>query len=471
MTQNRHLKTGLLQSTSFRLVLISVTSALLVAVLIMWLISVLYTHEQKRNEKLALLEEVEWIQELYQEAGARAVINEIADQNERILPVDEIYHFYEDPRVFFQIRNAVGDVVAGYPLLDASLGWSMASFEEFEMTRPLIQYAVEADNGFVLTVAKFREPGFYSVRKWQFVGMISILIVALPLSLAIGYLGSKRIYLRLATMYDTTASVTAGNVEERIPIGDKDDEFKQLSVNINRMLDSLKSLQRNIDSVSVGIAHDLKTPVTDLSGRLQLIQHDINNPKSVQTHLDAANRHIQKILTTFNALLRLGEIEAGKRRYDFSIFSLSDLAKDIAESYEPVFSDAGKSLNISIMDNVDILGDADLMSQLIINLLENIIEHSGEQAEAWIRLQLSKNGATLQIGDTGPGIPQAHRSRIFERFYRVDSSRNKGGNGLGLSLVKSIADLHAAEIALLDNQKGTVFDLYISVTPAILTMK
>lgn len=440
-------------------------------ILLMWLISSAVLKELRNKEKQALLQEVEWIQELYEEEGARHVLKTLTDENERILDVDEIFHLYETNSVFFQLRNSMGAVIAGYPLLEADLGWSLHQVEQKALTRPLLQYAVEADNGFTLTVAKFRDNSFSIVKRVRVLFTIGCLAVIIPISITVGYLLSRRLYQRIISMSDIAEKVGEGETERRIPVKKSQDELDRLSLNINQMLDYLHGLQRNIDSVSIGIAHDLKTPVTHLSGRLQLIRQDIDDKAAVERHIDAADRNINKILTTFNALLRLGEIEAGKRRHDFSVFNLSDLTQDIAESYEPVFIDSGRTLDISIVKSIDVLGDEDLFSQLIVNLLENIIEHSKPTANAWIRLQGSKDGATLQIGDDGPGIPPQHHARIFERFYRVDNSRNKGGNGLGLSLVKSIADLHDAELVLLDNQGGAVFDLYISVTPAILATK
>lgn len=460
-----------LGSSSLKVMLRSVTLTAVLSILLMWLISSAVLKELRNKEKQALLQEVEWIQELYEEEGARHVLKTLTNENERILDVDEIFHLYETNSVFFQLRNSMGAVIAGYPLLEADLGWSLHQVEQKALTRPLLQYAVEADNGFTLTVAKFRDNSFSIVKRLRMLFTIGCLAVIIPISITVGYLLSRRLYQRIISMSDIAEKVGEGETERRIPVKKSQDELDRLSLNINQMLDYLHGLQRNIDSVSIGIAHDLKTPVTHLSGRLQLIRQDIDDKAAVERHIDAADRNINKILTTFNALLRLGEIEAGKRRHDFSVFNLSDLTQDIAESYEPVFIDSGRTLDISIVKSIDVLGDEDLFSQLIVNLLENIIEHSKPNANAWIRLQGSKDGATLQIGDDGPGIPPQHHARIFERFYRVDNSRNKGGNGLGLSLVKSIADLHDAELVLLDNQGGAVFDLYISVTPAILATK
>ena len=169
--------------------------------------------------------------------------------------------------------------------------------------------------------------------------------------------------------------------------------------------------------------------------------------------------HVQTLLTTFNALLRLGEIESGRLRTHFTRHSLSELVTDVAETFEAVFADQGRQLEISIMPNIEVFGDRDLISQQVSNLLENILEHTPAGTNGWVRLQAHTDGALLQVGDEGLGIPVEEHGKVFERFYRVDKSRNKPGNGLGLSLVASIASVHDASLALHERETGCVIDI------------
>lgn len=455
--------TSVFRSAVFKLIIVSSVSFVLVILFIIWLLGALALNTEEQRQKDQLLAEQAWIEELYKQQGAQAIARELADGGPIFMSEDKYQSRLKKGELIYQIQLASGTIIGGYPSLKATSGWSLLPIDIDGQTRQLVVHKATSKLGDHLILGKIRAQGYDGIKQLRRISTFFLLIIAFPLAIVTGYFVSRKVFKRLQTISNTAEAVGQGEFEQRLTISKKSDEFDRLSSSINDMLDNLQDLQRNIESVSVGIAHDLKTPLTQLDARLQMIKQDIDSADKVEKHADAARRSVNKILTTFSALLRLGEIEAGKRKTDFAQFNLSSLALDIAESYEPVFADVGKSLDISILPNIKINGDQDLFAQLIINLLENIIEHSQQGAEAWIRLQLNQHGAVLQIGDDGPGIPEQHRDRIFERFYRVDQSRSKQGNGLGLSLVKSICNLHDAQIVLLTQQSGTVFDIYISV--------
>ena len=212
-------------------------------------------------------------------------------------------------------------------------------------------------------------------------------------------------------------------------------------------------------SVSVGVAHDLKTPVSNIDGRLQLIERDINDTAAIQEHLERSRDHIATLQRTLDALLRLGEIEAGARRSAFTLVDLSTLCSDLVESFTPVLAEMDKSLQAEIPAGMFAYGDPDLLSQLIINLLENVGEHARDGANAWLQLQRRDNDLLLVIGDDGPGIAEPLREVLFERFVQLDSTRQSSGNGLGLSIVRAIAELHHGSVRLRDDTRGAVFEV------------
>ncbi|MEM9284613.1 MAG: HAMP domain-containing sensor histidine kinase, partial [Pseudomonadota bacterium] len=244
----------------------------------------------------------------------------------------------------------------------------------------------------------------------------------------------------------------------------RDDEFDGFSREINGMLDRLGTLTRNVRAVSVGVAHDLKTPVSNLGGRLQLIERDIEEPEAIRTHLEKADAHIGTLLRTLDAILRLGEIEAGRRRAAFETLDISALTEDLAESFEPVLADADKHLSSKVTPHLWVEGDPDLLTQMITNLLENVAEHARDGASAWISLKRHDTHALIVVGDDGPGIPDTYREQIFDRFFRVETSRTAPGNGLGLSLVRAIAELHGGGVSLRPDQAGAVFEVEIPLT-------
>ncbi|CAH9057947.1 Adaptive-response sensory-kinase SasA [Pseudoalteromonas holothuriae] len=239
-------------------------------------------------------------------------------------------------------------------------------------------------------------------------------------------------------------------------------ELFSLIGSINQMLDEVTQLHSTMKTMSVGIAHDLKTPLSRVANRLQSMQLDVEQPTLLQDHLDRASTDLTSVITTFNNLVQLNSIESGQCKQSFKQLNISLLILDLAQSFEPVFADSGKSLEISIADNVYCNGDKDLINQLVSNLLENALEHSESNAKVWIRLQNHVNGALLQVGDSGPGIASIDKDQVFNKFYRADKSRSKQGNGLGLSIVEAICTVHGATIHLLEAQDGAVFNIELS---------
>jgi signal transduction histidine kinase len=152
--------------------------------------------------------------------------------------------------------------------------------------------------------------------------------------------------------------------------------------------------------------------------------------------------------------LRISQIEAGARRAAFSDVDLGQIVSSVSEAYAPVAEDRSQRLEAVIDHSLPIRGDRDLLTQMVANLIENAIRHC--PAGVGITVELRQEGGTsmLRVADTGPGIPASEREKVFRRFYRLESSRTTPGSGLGLALVKAIADLHAASVELSDNEPG-----------------
>jgi len=190
-----------------------------------------------------------------------------------------------------------------------------------------------------------------------------------------------------------------------------------------------------------------------------LLERDAGDAEAVSGHLAAAEAHISTLLRTLDALLRLGEVEAGQRRRAFAAMDLSELACDMADSFQPLFEDADKHLDVRAAPGVTVKGDRDRLTQMISNLLENTLEHARDGANAWIGLRTESARALIEIGDDGPGLPANAADSVFERFVRLDSSRSTPGNGLGLSLVRAIAELHDGHARVVAIEPGAVFEV------------
>jgi signal transduction histidine kinase len=163
---------------------------------------------------------------------------------------------------------------------------------------------------------------------------------------------------------------------------------------------------------------------------------------------------VDAILQTFTALLRIAQIESGTRRSGFADMDLARVVLSVAETYAAVAEDRGQSIVTAIDLATPLHGDRELLTQMTANLIENSLRHCPANARVEVMLSRAGGAPLLSIADTGPGIPPAEREKVFRRFYRLEASRTTPGSGLGLALVKAVAELHGATVELLDNDPG-----------------
>jgi signal transduction histidine kinase len=282
---------------------------------------------------------------------------------------------------------------------------------------------------------------------------ISALAVVL-VALAIAYLIGRRFLARIERVNDAAARIMGGRIGERLPTIGMGDEFDRLALNLNRMLDRIEVLMESLRQVSSDIAHDLRTPLTRLRQRLEtaLIEEGANPERDLMARQILVQT--DEILSTFTALLRIGQAEAGSGREAFRTVDLSELADRVRQAYEPAAEDQGKRFELAIAPGVTIRGDEELLTQLISNLIENVLTHVEGPGEIALTLARHEGRAVLAIGDRGPGVPEGEREKVQRRFYRLDASRSSPGAGLGLSMAAAIAHLHDATLALHDNHPG-----------------
>lgn len=247
--------------------------------------------------------------------------------------------------------------------------------------------------------------------------------------------------------------IMSGDLSERIPVGNSGGDYRDLTLNLNRMLDRIESLMQGVRQVSDNIAHDLRTPLTRLRNHLADLQERVDPTENelVQRLLDESD----SLLATFNALLRIAQVESGNRRSGFGPVELPVLLEDVVELYEPLAADKEVRLTSELLSVPPVMGDRDLLFQAFTNLLDNAIKYTPAQGDIELRLSVVDQAAQIDVSDSGPGIPEAEREKVFRRFYRVETSRSRQpGNGLGLSLVQAVVLLHGGSIELADNRPG-----------------
>lgn len=283
----------------------------------------------------------------------------------------------------------------------------------------------------------------------RFLGALSFAVL---LAFAGGTVISMGFLRKLETINQTAETIMEGKLSERIPLTGTRDELDQLAGNLNRMLDRIQGLMETTRQVSSDIAHDLRTPLSRLRQRLE--QARDAGPAASPDTLDVAVEEIDGILSTFSALLRIAQIESGARVSGFKTVDLSAIFATIAEVYTAVAEDAGLALLSAIVPGVSVTGDRELLTQMLANLVENAIRYSPAGTSITLRLHLRGGTPEGIVADTGPGIPAEERAKVFGRFYRLERNRTTPGNGLGLSLVSAVADLHGASVSLDDNNPG-----------------
>jgi signal transduction histidine kinase len=283
-------------------------------------------------------------------------------------------------------------------------------------------------------------------------GLLSTLVFVALVGFAGASLVAWRVDWRLRRTEEALAAYGSGKTSIRLPVTRANDELDRMALAVNGLLDRVAALIETIRQITADAAHDLKTPLTRLRYRLAEAEES-PDPADVKAIVHSAGADAEQIVATFDALLRIAQIEAGASRARFARVDLSDVLETVADAYGPDVEEAGQHLESRVAASLLVGGDRELLIQAFANLVENAIRHAGPNATITIE---ALRGPSVQanVSDNGPGVPQAERQRILLRFVRLDASRSTPGTGLGLSLVKAIADLHGASLVLSDNRPG-----------------
>ena len=280
------------------------------------------------------------------------------------------------------------------------------------------------------------------------------LSIAMLLSIGLALVIARRNELRINRMDRVLDDVGAGRMDLRIGDGGNDDLAK-LAARVDQTLDRLEAGIDSIRQVSTDVAHDLRAPLARLRMRLEPQALSPRVPEETRHEIGSALLDIDAISGTFDAILRLARLRSGTVERRGEMIDLCGLARSVHEILEASADEAGHRLCIEVPTApVSVNGDEDLLTQALTNLVANAVEHSPSPATVTIKVAPLGNLPVVSVSDDGPGIPEADRGRVLERFVRLDASRSVPGTGLGLSLVAAIAALHGARVVLEDNHPG-----------------
>jgi signal transduction histidine kinase len=238
-----------------------------------------------------------------------------------------------------------------------------------------------------------------------------------------------------------------------------DDEFDRLARSLNEMLARIEELMTGMRVVTDSVAHDLRSPLTRLKARLELALAKPEDPAEHGEALETALEETDGLLKMLSSLLEIARTEAGLDRGHMAAIDLGDMIDNLAELYEPAAEEKGLSLDVETASDAIVTGHRELLAQAASNLIENAIKFSDEGGSIDVQVRRVEGSTTLVISDRGPGIPEADRDAVLQRFVRLDSARSTRGTGLGLSLVAAVAKLHGATLEFGDNAPGLVVTL------------
>nr|WP_240046779.1 HAMP domain-containing sensor histidine kinase [Paracraurococcus ruber] len=255
---------------------------------------------------------------------------------------------------------------------------------------------------------------------------------------------------RMRPTFVTTAAIAGGDLSSRVPLSGRGDEFDRLAQVLNAMLDRIGTLMEGVRGVSDAIAHDLRTPIARARAKLEDALATSEDEDSLRAAVEQGIADLDGISRIFQALLRIAEAEAGARRAAFAPLDLGALLADAAEIYEAAAEARGQRLLTDLPPDLDLVGDRDLLFQAVANLLDNAIKFTPPGGTVQLAAAALPGAVLVSVADDGPGVSPEDRSHAGERFFRADRSRATPGSGLGLSLVRAVAHLHAGEIVLED---------------------
>jgi signal transduction histidine kinase len=246
--------------------------------------------------------------------------------------------------------------------------------------------------------------------------------------------------------------ILAGDLSRRLPVSGASDEFDSLSSAVNLVLTRLDRQTGVLRATFESAAHDLRGPLFRVRGRLEELIRDAATNESARVTLDRALADIDTLQRTLAVLLQIAHAESGAPLAESAPVALGDLVSEICALYEPAARDQGLSLSCQV-DAASVVGNRHLLTQLLVNLIENGLRHVGHNGAMTVTVRDMGRAVRLEVADNGPGIRSEDRERALQPFVQL-SSKGGGGSGLGLSLVAAIARLHQARLALEDNSPG-----------------
>ena len=446
------LQTKPLRSSTFRLTLAYLGLFGLSSTILLVAIYIMTARFNDLQVRTVIEEEVAWLRDQSQTGGIEALERLVAERS-AVEP---------NRRAIYLLVNPLGGRLAGnlsfWPNAADRSGYVRFDIDVHEggsgqaRSHPALAKVFISPAGYGLLVGRDIHDlaqAQQQVKAASFLGVGAIVV----LGLVGGLILSRWMLARLERINRSTTRIMEGELGRRIAIRGNGDEFDDLAQNLNGMLDRIERLLAGMRQVSEDIAHDLRTPLTRMRSRIEVALMGTPDPDEWRGLLEQTLQDADRLIETFNALLAIARAEAGAQQGDWERLDLAEVARDVADLYEPLAEEGSINLKLDLLPGAIILCHRQLVSQAIANVADNAVKYT--PAGGTVTIATSPHPQpTVTITDTGPGIPAELRDHAKQRFVRLDAQRTTPGSGLGLSLVDAVAKLHEAKLTLEDNRPG-----------------
>ena len=397
------------------------------------------------------------LMDAYRDGGRQGLIEAIDRLQAEKARADALYLLADT-----SFHRVAGNLLAWPSLAQSSAGrvsFSAADHQASLLDRPEVRARLETlRDGFHLLVGRnVGDLNQFMTRIHLALGMVIFLVFAIAAVASVAV--TRRTVGRIESINATTHSIMQSGLGKRVPLRGTKDEWDQLAGNLNKMLDRIEALMAEVKQATDNVAHDLRTPLARLRGRLERASLGARDLNADQALINESMADLDDVLRMFSSLTRISQVETTNRTAAFGSVDLVEIAQNVVELFDAAAEVKHVNLAVTGEQSHVIIGDRDLLFDALANLVDNAIKHGREGGRVLVDISRHDGHAVLCVCDDGPGIPEHEHQNVFRRFFRLEGSRCTPGNGLGLSLVAAVARLHNAPITLVDNRPGLRVEL------------
>jgi signal transduction histidine kinase len=449
-----------LTSSTFKLALIAIgTFGVITAAIFAYVYLATTSYVRSRSDR-EILTEISSLKETYERSGREGLIALIGAHLADKSFADHVY-LLTDP----SLRVLAGNLREWPQTTAGPAGW--IEFRGAKTSpggggRPLLRAIVQTFPDGDRLVAGLEISDLDSFAASIKAAVISGVVLIFALAAMASVLVTRRTVGRIEQINATSRAIMASGLDQRIPLRGSHDEWDRVAENLNQMLDRIETLMGEVKQVSDNVAHDLRTPLTRMRGRLEKAFLGQRSAESDQALIGDTIADLDAVLRIFASIVRISQIETQARKGGFRTVNLVEIAGEVVELYDAAAEQYGTRLVLTGDREVMATCDRDLIFDAIANLVDNALKHGRAGGEVVVACEMTGGQPVISISDDGPGIPPCEHEHVFKRFYRLEQSRYTPGNGLGLSLVAAVARLHGARIELLPNAPGLTVKLWFA---------